>query len=98
MFLPPEMAGQMQRDIQARLKKIEGQVRGLQGMIKDSRDCDQILAQVRAVQSALKAVSRLVLKSYMWKCYSEIGAEARPEEVMQRLEKTVEVLTKFIGG
>jgi len=98
MYLPPEMTEQLERDIQARLKKIEGQVRGLQGMIKDSRDCDQVLNQVLAVQSALRSVSRLVLKSYLWKCCCEIGPEPKPEEIMQKMEKTVAILTKFVGA
>jgi DNA-binding FrmR family transcriptional regulator len=98
MYLSPELTEQMQGDILARLKKIEGQVRGLQGMVQDSRDCDQILAQVRAVQSALKSVNQLVLKSYLLKSYRAMGTEPRPEEIMQKLEKTVEILTKFIGG
>jgi DNA-binding FrmR family transcriptional regulator len=98
MYPAPESTEQLQGDILARLKKIEGQVRGLQGMVEDSRDCDQILAQVRSVQSALKSVTQLVLKNYLLKCYSDMGTEPRPAEIMQKLEKTVEILTRFIGG
>jgi CsoR family transcriptional regulator, copper-sensing transcriptional repressor len=98
MCLPPELPEQLQGDILARLKKIEGLVRGLQGMIQDSRDCDQILAQVRAVQSALKSVNQLVLKSYLLKCCRAMGTEPRPAEIMQKLAKMVGILTKFIEG
>ena len=56
MYLSPEIKEQMQRNILSRLKKIEGQIRGLQGMVGEGRDCDQILTQVRAAQSALKSV------------------------------------------
>jgi DNA-binding FrmR family transcriptional regulator len=73
VYLSPEIKEQMQRNILSRLKKIEGQIRGLQGMVGENRDCDQILTQVRAAQSALKSVGRLVLKSYLLKCYNEIG-------------------------
>ncbi len=98
MFFSPEIKEQMQRNILSRLKKIEGQIRGLQGMVGEGRNCDDILTQVRAAQSALKSVSRLVLKSYLLKCYSEIGEKPSPEEVLEKMDKTVTILSKFIGG
>ncbi len=98
MYLSAEMKEQMQRNILSRLKKIEGQIRGLQSMVGEGRDCDQILIQVRAAQSALKSVSRMVLKSYLLKCYSEIGEKPTPEEVLEKMDKTVTILSKFIGG
>jgi DNA-binding FrmR family transcriptional regulator len=98
MYLSPEIKEQMQRNITSRLKKIEGQIRGLQGMVGENRDCDQILTQVRAAQSALKSVGRLVLKSYLLKCYHEIGEKPTPEAVLEKMDRTVTVLSKFIGG
>ncbi len=98
MYLPDEMKEEMQRNIISRLRKVEGQIRGLQGMVTESKECEQILTQLRAAQSALKSVSALVLKSYLLKCYSQIGSKANPEEVYHKLEKTVVLLTKFIGS
>ncbi len=98
MYLPDEMKEEMQRNIISRLRKVEGQIRGLQGMVSESKECEQILTQLRAAQSALKSVSALVLKSYLLKCYSQIGSKANPEEVYHKLEKTVVLLTKFIGS
>ena len=73
MYLPDELKDEMQRNILSRLRKIEGQIRGLQGMVNDDKECEQILTQLRAAQSALKSVSALVLKSFLMKCYSEVG-------------------------
>jgi CsoR family transcriptional regulator, copper-sensing transcriptional repressor len=98
MYFKDEVIDQMQRNIISRLKKIEGQMRGLQNMIGDGKPCEQILVQVRAAQSALKSVSNLVLKSYLMKCFSEIGDEPTPEEIWAKLDETLGVLTKFIGG
>ena len=98
MYLPDEMKEEMQHNILSRLRKIEGQIRGLQGMVSSDQECEQILTQLRAAQSALKSVATLVLKSLLMKCYSEIGAEPSPEEVFRKMEKTVVILTKFIGG
>ncbi len=97
MYLPDELKEEMERNILSRLKKIEGQIRGLQGMVSSGKECEQILTQLRAAQSALKSVSALVLKSFLTRCYSQIGDKTNPEEVYRRLEKTVSLLTKFIG-
>jgi DNA-binding FrmR family transcriptional regulator len=97
MYLPDNVKEEMQGNILARLKKIEGQIRGLQAMVTESRDCDQILTQVRAAQSALRSVSKLIIKSFLLKCYYEVGDKPTPENVLERLDKVVGVLTKFIG-
>jgi DNA-binding FrmR family transcriptional regulator len=98
MYLPDSVKEEMQGNIMARLKKIEGQVRGLQSMVIENRECDQILTQVRAAQSALRSVSKLIIKSYLLKCYYEAGDKPTPEAMLKRLDKVVEVLTKYIGA
>jgi DNA-binding FrmR family transcriptional regulator len=98
MYLPDEIQEEMQRNIISRLRKIEGQIRGLQGMVNSDKECEQILTQLRAAQSALKSVTSLVLKSYLTKCYSEISQNPNPGELYQKLEKTVVLLTRFIGS
>ena len=98
MYLPDEVKEEMQRNILSRLRKIEGQIRGLQGMVSNGKECEQILTQLRAAQAALKSVTGLVLKSYLTKCYSEMGENPNPDEMYLKLEKTVVLLTKFIGG
>jgi DNA-binding FrmR family transcriptional regulator len=98
MYFPDDVKEQMQWNIISRLKKIEGQMRGLQHMIGDGKPCEQILVQVRAAQSALKSVSTLVLKSYLMKCFSDIGDKPTPEDIWAKLDETVGVLTKFVGS
>ncbi len=98
MYLPESLKEDMQDNILARLKKIEGQLRGLQAMVAEGRDCHQILTQVRAAQAALKSVSKLIIKSYLLKCYQEINSNPSPEEMLARLDKVVGLMTKFIGA
>ena len=57
-----------------RLRKIEGQTRGLQRMIEDGRDCESILTQLAAVRSAIESVGALVLNNYMKFCFSQTDA------------------------
>jgi CsoR family transcriptional regulator, copper-sensing transcriptional repressor len=97
MYFPDDVKEQMQKNIMARLKKIEGQIRGLQHMIDDGKPCEQILVQVRAAQSALQSMSNLVIKSYLMKCFSDIGDKPTPEDIWAKLDETVSMLSKFIG-
>ena len=67
-------------EIISRLKKIEGQTRGLQNMVAEERECLDILIQLSAVRSGLQSVAGLVLRNYTSICVqkagtSDIGAE-----------------------
>ena len=93
---PEDQKKQMQSNIQSRLRKIEGQIRGLQGMIAADKECEQILIQARAVQSALQAVCNLILKTYLIRCYREGNQELTSEEVFNRLDQAVDMLSRFI--
>jgi DNA-binding FrmR family transcriptional regulator len=98
MRAPDELKKEMQRNIQSRLKKIEGQIRGLQGMIAADQECEQILVQAKAAQSALKVVCKLILKTYLIRCYAGSSENQTPEDILRNLDQAVEVLSKFIDG
>ena len=51
-----------------RLKRIEGQIRGLQKMVTDERDCESIVTQLAAVRAAIDGVGALVLNNYVKIC------------------------------
>lgn len=75
-----------------RLNRIEGQIRGVQGMIKEERDCREIIQQLTAIQSALQSVSRLFLQEYATACLVELGKEAdelKDANIKEKLEKIV---------
>ena len=52
-----------------RLKRIEGQIRGIQKMIENDRDCESIITQLAAARSAIESVGALVLNNYMKLCF-----------------------------
>jgi DNA-binding FrmR family transcriptional regulator len=52
-----------------RLKKIEGQIRGLQKMVADDRDCESIVIQLAAVRSAIDSAGALIMNNYMKLCF-----------------------------
>lgn len=60
-----------------RLKRIEGQIRGLQKMVIDERECETIVTQLAAVRSAIDSVGALVLNNYIKICTPK-GSKSDP--------------------
>jgi len=76
-----------------RLNRIEGQVRGIKGMVEKDVYCDDILNQIAAVQSAMKSVSRLLLESHMKNCIMN-RLQSGDTEVVDELLQTMEKMMK----
>ena len=76
-----------------RLRRIEGQVRGLQGMVEKEAYCTDILTQVSAIQSALNAFSRELLANHIRTCVVEDLREDRLGTV-DELVSTIQKLMK----
>ena len=80
------MAEKVERDemtkemLLKRLRRIEGQVRGLEKMIIDDRDCESLVTQLAAVRSAIESVGALVLNNYMKLCFRK-GAESESASI-----------------
>jgi CsoR family transcriptional regulator, copper-sensing transcriptional repressor len=55
----------------ARLRRIEGQVRGVQRMVEEGRYCADILTQVSAIQEALRGVSKLLMRNHLQHCVTD---------------------------
>jgi DNA-binding FrmR family transcriptional regulator len=66
-----------------RLRRIEGQVRGLEGMVEDERYCIDVLTQISAVQAALDKVALGLLDDHARHCVMDAGADDRPEKTAE---------------
>ncbi len=62
-----------------RLKRIEGQLRGLQKMVAEERECESIVTQLAAVRSAIDSVGALVLNNYIKICAPGTSSTSDPE-------------------
>jgi DNA-binding FrmR family transcriptional regulator len=77
----------------ARLKRIEGQVRGIQKMVEDDRYCADVLTQISAVHEALRGVGRELLRHHLRHCVAHASkaggneAEAAYDEVIDLMYK-----------
>ncbi|TYB94840.1 MAG: metal-sensitive transcriptional regulator [Kosmotoga sp.] len=72
-----------------RLKRAEGQLRGLQKMIEEDRSCTDILTQVSAVISALSKISEMIAKTYAKKCVLEINEKGDTSNLNELIENLV---------
>ncbi|EKR73577.1 metal-sensitive transcriptional regulator [Leptospira noguchii] len=71
-----------------RLKKIEGQIRGIQGMIENKKYCDDVLNQISSVKSALDGVSGALLKSHIRTCVTE-RIRGNDSKILEEFIRTV---------
>lgn len=71
-----------------RINRIEGQIRGIKGMIERHAYCDDVLNQISSAQSALDGVSRLLLEKHMKSCVKE-QLEAGDEQVIDEVLQTI---------
>jgi DNA-binding FrmR family transcriptional regulator len=76
-----------------RLNRIEGQVRGVRGMVEKECYCTDILTQVSAIQSALNAFSRELLANHIRTCVVD-GIRSDDTDIVDELVRTVEKLMK----
>ena len=76
-----------------RLRRIEGQVRGLQKMVEDERYCAEIIAQVASVQEALRGVARELMRTHLKHCattaikHGDAKADAMYDELLELVYK-----------
>ncbi|HHT9132942.1 MAG TPA: metal-sensitive transcriptional regulator [Candidatus Tripitaka californicus] len=78
-----------------RLKRIEGQVRGVQKMIEDRRYCVDIITQLQSVSAAIARVQELVLKKHLEHCVVEAMRSGREEDKREKIEEIVTILKNF---
>lgn len=78
-----------------RLKLIEGQARGIARMVEDDQYCIDILTQVAAVTSALKAVSMGLLEDHLAHCVADAGRKGGPE-ADEKLEEAMQAIKRLV--
>lgn len=81
------------KDLIHRLNRIEGQVRGIKGMVENECYCVDILTQVSAIQSALNGFNKVLLGNHIKTCVVE-DIKAGNEEAVDELMKTIQKLMK----
>ncbi len=76
------------KELVTRMNRIEGQIRGIKGMIERHVYCDDVLNQIASAQSALDGASRLLLEKHMKSCVKE-QLQSGDEQVVDEVLKTI---------
>src|SRR5215472_11973483 len=79
-----------------RLRRIEGQVRGLQKMVEQDRYCPEILVQVASVQEALRGVGRNLMKNHLQHCATKAIAGGKPRQASEMYDELLELVYRHL--
>jgi DNA-binding FrmR family transcriptional regulator len=79
-----------------RLRRIEGQVRGLHKMVEEDRYCADIITQISSVHAALRAVGRELLRNHVKHCATS-AIQAGPEDAELMYDELVDLMHRYNG-
>ncbi|MBD3415281.1 MAG: metal-sensing transcriptional repressor [Candidatus Aminicenantes bacterium] len=78
-----------------RLRRIEGQLKGVQKMIEKKRYCVDILTQLNSIVGAIKSVEENILERHLKGCVRQSFAKGSKEDKARKIEEVVDVLKRF---
>ncbi len=84
----------VQEETLARLRRVEGQIRGIQRMIMEGRDCEAVATQLLAARAALDKASVFIMSHHIEQCL--VGGEGRTDQ--QQLNRVVSFFMRFASG
>ena len=78
-----------------RLKKVEGQIRGIQTMIEEQRYCMDILSQIRAVTGALRKIESGILERHLQHCVNDAITSKNTKETAAKIKEITRLFEKL---
>jgi len=78
-----------------RLRRIEGQIRGVQKMIEEKRYCVDILTQLTSIVGAIKSVEENILERHLKGCVHQSFTKGSKDDKASKINEVVDVLKKF---
>lgn len=86
----PRESGTRQ-DLLLRLRRVEGQVRGVQKMVEDERYCPDVLVQMSAIHESLRAVERALMKDHLQHCATEALRSGDAKQAQRMYDELTEL-------
>jgi CsoR family transcriptional regulator, copper-sensing transcriptional repressor len=80
-----------------RLRRIEGQVQGIQRMVEEEKYCVDILLQLTAVEGAVEQVQRLLLGRHIESCVADAIRSGSTRDRQKKVDELLEVFSRFSG-
>ena len=82
--------------VMKRLKRIEGQVRGLMKMIEEEKSCEEILIQISSVKSALHKTGQVILEGHLHHCVIDGIRDGKEDETIKKLSAAIEQFSRIV--
>lgn len=80
-----------------RLKKIEGQVKGIQRMIEDDKCCTDVMMQVSAIRSAINKVGGMMIERYVMECMQNgLKTSLQKSEIDDNVKDVIDTIVKYV--
>ena len=79
-----------------RLRRIEGQVRGVADMVENERYCVDVLTQIAAIHEALRGVGRRLVEGHLATCVAEAEDHGTPESRAEKYRELVDTIYRFV--
>ncbi len=87
--MPREEAAR--KDLLLRLRRVEGQVRGVQKMVEDERYCPDVLVQMSAIHESLRAVERILMKDHLQHCATQALRSGDAKQAQRTYDELTEL-------
>jgi len=91
------MDADTKRQAIARLRRIEGQVQGVQRMLEDDKYCVDVLMQIAAIQGALEQVSKILMTRHIESCVVDSLKAGSERERARKIEELIRVFSRHSG-
>lgn len=87
-------SNEVKQKLLTRLRRIEGQTRGLQRMVEEDKYCVDIMNQIAGVQSALEQVTLLLMENHLQNCVSDAMQEGQGDEKIREIMDVLKHYTR----
>ena len=87
----------IKRSVRTRLRRIEGQVRGLQKMVDEERWCADVITQIASVQEALRGVGRSLLRNHLEHCVTSALRSDDAARVEETYDELLRLMSRGLG-
>jgi len=81
--------------ITKRLKRIEGQIRGLIRMVEEDKSCEDVLIQIGSAKAALHKTGQVILEGHLHSCVVEGIREGKEDETIDKLSNAIEQFSRI---
>ncbi|MGE5630359.1 MAG: metal-sensitive transcriptional regulator [Caulobacteraceae bacterium] len=88
-----ENKAEAKEEILSRMKKIEGQVKGIQKMIEEDKECSDVMVQISAIRSAINKVGGVIMDRYIKEC---VKGKLLHEKDEEKIEEIIDTIVKYV--